>query len=217
MPTRSKLQLPDEQFMGYANTINEQCTAHASEWNLDATRVSELNTLTANANQAYRTNLDRATRNLVTSTNKRTAFDSLKEFLRPFIDYLEGNLSVPDSALAIMNLRPRKHHAHQPDGRPEETPNVTVIKQHDEMTVYVSRAEHGQPTQSVKLPKYHGFKLRMKFEGETEYRIVVSTRLHHTIRFDREDETKRVFLSAAWINGRLEEGPWSEDIVEIVG
>ncbi|MDR2042651.1 MAG: hypothetical protein LBP98_10125 [Tannerella sp.] len=217
MSRENKLKLPDEQFMGYANTINDQSTAHASEWNLDATRVSELNTLTANANQAYRINLDRATSNRTTSTNKKTAFRELKEFLSLYVDYLEGNLSVPDSALAIMDLRPRKHHAHQPDGRPEETPNVTVVKQHDEMTIYVSRAEHGQPTQSVKLPKYHGFKLRWRFEGETGYHIEVSTRLHFTIHFNREDETRRVILSAAWINNRLEEGPWSEDIIEIVG
>jgi hypothetical protein len=34
---------------------------------------------------------------------------------------------------------------------------------------------------------------------------------------DREDETKRVLLSAAWVNSRLEEGPWTEDLVEVVG
>jgi hypothetical protein len=217
MPTRSKSSLPDEQFIGYANTINDQCTTHSSEWNIDSARLSTLNTLTTNANHTYEANRDRSTRNLVTSTNKKTAFGELKHFLSLFVDYLEGNLSVPDSALAIMGLRPRTHHASLPKNRPEEAPVLEVMKQHDEMTAYVSRRELGHPTQSVTRPKYHGFKLRWKFEDETSYRTEVSTRLHHTIHFDRTDETKRVVMAAAWMNARLEEGPWSEDVVEIVG
>jgi hypothetical protein len=85
------------------------------------------------------------------------------------------------------------------------------------MTVYVSRSELGHPTQSATRPKYRGFKLRWKFEGETMYRTEVSSRLHFTLHFDQEAETKRVVLSGAWMNARLEEGPWSEDIVEVVG
>ncbi|MDR2041458.1 MAG: hypothetical protein LBP98_03985 [Tannerella sp.] len=212
-----KAKLTDAQFIAHANTVNDQCGQHSSEWNLDATRLSTLNTLTVNATHAYTANLDRATRNLITSTNKNTAFGELKHSLSLFVDYLEGNLSVPDSALAAMNLRPRTHHAHQPKGRPEEAPDMAVVKQHDEMTIYVSRKELGHPTQSVTRPKYRGFKLRWKFEGETRYRIEVSSRLHITLHFDREDETKRVILSVAWMNDRLEEGPWLEDVVEIVG
>lgn len=215
--SRSNLKLPDEQFIAYANTINDQCTTHSSEWNLDAARLSTLTTLTTNANQAYEANRDKAKRNLITSTNKKTAFGELKHFLSLYVDYLEGNLSVPDDALAIMSLRPRVHQASQPIDRPKEAPDLTIVKQHDEMTAYVSRTELGHPTQSVTQPKYHGFKLRWKFEDETVYRTEVSTRLHYTIHFDRTDETKRVVLAAAWINPRLEEGPWSEDVVEIVG
>jgi hypothetical protein len=91
------------------------------------------------------------------------------------------------------------------------------VRQHDEITVYVARPEHDQPTQGVKPTKYHSFKLRWRYEGETADRFELSTRLHYTLRFDREDETKRVILSAAWINPRLEAGPWSEDISEVIG
>jgi hypothetical protein len=217
MSTESKLKLPDAQFIAYANTINDQCMTHLTEWKLDQTRLAELVTLTTNANGAYKANLDQATCNQITSTNKKTAFGELKHFLGVFIDYLEGNLSVPDSALEIMGLRPRTHPAYQPVGRPEEAPVLEIVKQHDEITVYVSRGELGHPTQSTTRPKYRGFKLRWRFVGETAYRIEISTRLHHTIHLDREDETKRIELSAAWVNPRLEEGPWSEDIVEVVG
>jgi hypothetical protein len=211
------MKLPDEQFIAYAGTINSQCTEHATEWNIDPARLGTLQALTTGAVTAYEANIDMATRNLITSTNKKTAFGELKHFLALFIDYLEGNLSVPDDALAVMSLRPRTHHAVQPLPRPDDAPLLKVVKQHDEMTVYVTRSELGHPARSATLKKYHGFKLRWKFEDETAFRTEISTRLHFTLHFGREDETKRVILSAAWVNPRLEEGPWTEDLAEVVG
>jgi hypothetical protein len=217
MRRASTLEKTDSQFMAFANTINEQCSEHATEWKLDTERLGPLNTLTSNASTAYNANSDKATRNLITSTNKKAAFGELKHFLSLFINYLEGNESVPDEALEIMGLRPRTHHVHEPLPRPDEAPMVLVVKQHDEMTVYVSRAELGHPTQSSKLNRYHGFKLRWRFADETASHIEMSTRLHCTLHFDRADETRRIVMSAAWVNPRLEEGPWSEDITEIIG
>jgi hypothetical protein len=211
------MRLPDELFIAYVGTINSQCSEHASAWNLDSTRLSTLQNLTTAAVSAYHANADPATCNLITSTNKKSAFGELKHFLSLFIDYLEGNLSVPDDALAIMSLRPRTHHSIQPLPRPDETPLLKVLKQHDEMTLYVNRSEFGHPVQSATLKRYHGFKLRWRFEDETAWHVETSTRLHFTLHFDREDETKRVLLSAAWINPRLEEGPWTEDLTEVVG
>ncbi|MDR2138509.1 MAG: hypothetical protein LBP50_03035 [Tannerella sp.] len=216
MSRENKLKLPDEQFLAYANTINSQCTQHAAEWEIDSARLSNLNTLTTRANQAYAANRDRETRNRITSANKKAAFGELKHFLSPFVDYLESNLSVPDTALAIMDLRSRVHHASLPIGRPDESPVVSVVHRHDEMTVYVALAEFGHPTQSITRHKYHGFKLRWKFEDESSYRFEFSTRLRFTLRFDRADEARRVILAAAWINPRLQEGPWSKDLTEIV-
>jgi hypothetical protein len=59
--------------------------------------------------------------------------------------------------------------------------------------------------------------LRYKKEGDADYKTVVSTRLHHTLFFERDDEGKRVTLSAAWVNPRLEAGPWSDEISEVIG
>jgi hypothetical protein len=217
MSRESKTKLPDKDFIAYAGTINSQCTEHTTEWKLDAARVGTLNTLTANAKSAYEANADRTTRNLITSTYKNTTFGELKHFLSPFIDYLEGNLSVPDEALALMSLRPRTHQAFKPLPKPGEAPLTKIMRQHDELTVYVTRSELGHPTQSTTLKKYHGFKLRWRYEGETSWRIEISTRLHITLYFDQADETKRVYLSTAWVNPRLEEGPWSETLEEIIG
>jgi hypothetical protein len=217
MRRSSFLERPDGQFIASANTIKDQCTQHAAEWHIDQERLNTLTVLTANANTAYEANSDRATRNHITATNKKAAFGELKHFLSIFINYLEGNLSVPDETLAIMGLRSREHHAHLPLPRPEETAAVTVVRQHDEMTVYVARAEQGQPTRSTTRASYRGFKIRWRFEDETAYRTEISTRLHYTIHFDRKDEGRRVVIAVAWVNPRLEEGPWSGDIAEVVG
>lgn len=217
MYSSSSFRQPDEEFLLHAQTIVTQCDAHRTEWRLDSDRLDEIDMLTGVAQKAYTANKDKATRNLTTSANKKFAFGELKHALGPFVDYLEGNLSVPDNALAIMGLRPRTHRKHEPLPRPSEPPMLKVVKQHDEMTVYVSRPELGQPTQSTTRKHYHGFKLRWRFEDEKVYHTVTSTRLHHTLYFDHEDETKRVVMAAAWLNPRLEEGPWSEDVVEVVG
>jgi hypothetical protein len=207
---------PDAEFLAHANTINDQCTQHLQKWQLDAERVTTLTTLTTAANMAYAANIDKATRNLTTSAHKNAAFGELKHFLPIFVDYLEGNLSVPDEALEIMGLRPRQHHASEPLPPPTEEPVLTTVRHHGQITAYVALQEHGQPTQSTKRKHYRGFKLRWRFKGETVYHTEISTRLHCTIFFDQEDAAKIVEISAAWINPRLQEGPWSDVITEVV-
>jgi hypothetical protein len=217
MHKKSAFEQPDDQFIAHVNTVLSQCTAHSTEWKLPEDRLTSLNRLVTNATTAYTANKDKATHNLITSANKKAAFSDLKHFLSLFVDFLEGNLSVPDEALAIMGLRPRVHHVSEPMPRPTEAPVIRVIKQHGEMAVYVSRAERGQPTQTATQKHYYGFKIRWRFEGEKQDHTDVSTRLHYTLHFDREDETKRIIIAVAWINPRLEEGPWTEDISEVVG
>jgi hypothetical protein len=141
----------------------------------------------------------------------------LRRFLGTFINYLEINDSVPDAAIKSMGLRPRHRTARQPLARPDEELLLSVKKLHDEITVYVQRPEHRHTTTTMAPARYHGFILRYRIEGEEQYQIALSTRLRHTILFDRANEGKRVFLSAAWVNPRLENGPWSKEISEIIG
>jgi hypothetical protein len=217
MSRKSTLQKPDEEFLAQATTMNTQCNLNASIWNIDHDKLNTFNVLIANAQNTYALNNDKATKNAITSANKKVAFGELKHFLGPFIDYLVVNTYVPDEALQYMGLRSREHHAHLPLPRPIDEIVLSVKKQHDEMTVYAARPEQDHPTAGVGPTKHHGFMLRYREEGETGYKTEVSTRLHHTIFFEREDEGKRIFLSAAWVNPRLETGPWSEEISEIIG
>jgi hypothetical protein len=214
--THGTLQKPDPQFLAFVNTIDEQCNQHL-EWMIDPPRLTTLNGLYGNANTAYAANNDRATHTFITSSNKKHAFAELKHFTGTFINYLEVNDNVPDTALEYMGLRPRTHQGKQPLPPPKEMPGLSVKKVHDEMIFYVARPEHDQPTSGVGLPHYHGFKLRWKYDGATEWHEVVSTRLHATLYFDHDDEGKRIIFMAAWVNPRLQEGPWTTEMTEIVG
>jgi hypothetical protein len=209
--------LPDAQFMAFANNICKQCRDHVVEWKIDEARLADLEALTAVADKAYRNNMNRSISNRITSARKSEAFAELKRFLSPFINYLEGNVAVSDEALEMMQLRSRVRVKRQPLPVPMEAPLVSIVPRHDEMVVYVSRSEHGQPTHGVEHKPYHGFKLRWKFEGETEWRIGLSTRLYHTLYFEAKDEGRRVILAAAWMNPRLQEGPWSASVTKVVG
>jgi hypothetical protein len=213
----STLEQPDAQFVAFAGVINEQSTTHSAEWQLDPMQVSELQMLVSNANTTYADNINPSTKNHLTAVAKKYAFGALKNFLGTYINFLEGNLHVPDAALEVMGLRPRVRHASQPIDRPTDQPVIHVKRQHDELTVYVSRAEDNHPTSTVGPFNFYGFKIRHRFEDETENKTVISTRLHHTLFFERADEGRRVIISAAFVNPRLQEGPWSDDISEIIG
>ncbi|MDR3140908.1 MAG: hypothetical protein LBU37_04175 [Tannerellaceae bacterium] len=209
--------LPDGQFLAFVNTIYEQCKEHSASWGLDGARLASLYALIADASKAYQANSDRATRNHVTSVGKKRAFADLKGFLSIFINYLEGQETVPDAALALMSLRPRVRPGRRPLPVPTEAPLVSTAYRKDELVVYVARSEHGQPTQGVQLKPYHGFKLHWKFEEEVEWRLELSTRLRLTLYFNMKDEGRRIVLTAAWMNPRLQEGPWSDPITKVIG
>lgn len=97
--------------MALARTIDDQSTANETAWGIDSDRLAALHTLTAAAIAAYAANSDEATRNRITSAEKKAAFAELKHFLGTYINYLEVNSRVPDAALAYMGLRPRKRRA----------------------------------------------------------------------------------------------------------
>jgi hypothetical protein len=211
------MQKSDSDLLASAETVLSECTQHSTEWVIEPIRLSDFSTEVSGARYAFNENSNKATKNAYTVANKNAAFGRLKHGFSIFIDYLELNPGVPDAALAAMGLRPREHHAHMPLPRPEERLLLSVRKGVDELTVYAMRPEEGHPTSSVAPESHHGFTLRYRMEGDAAEKYVTSTRLHHTLFFDRADEGKRIFLSGAWVNPRLETGPWSEEISEIIG
>jgi hypothetical protein len=208
MKTTNYFKLPDAEFLAFAYSIYSQCDDNETKWKLDSQRMVEFGSLRGNADSTYKLNSDLSERNHLTAVQKNKAFGELKSFLSLFINYLEGNESVPDDALESMHLRPRKYPARHPLPVPTEVPLIETTQQHDEITIYVTRIEHGQPAQGVQLKPYHGFKLKWKFEDEEDWHVELSTRLHYTIFFDVKDEARRIIATVAWVNPRLQEGPW---------
>jgi hypothetical protein len=214
---RSTLNKPDGLFLSMANSIEEQCTEHKTAWHIETERLEKLRSLLAEANETYKANSDIALKNAVTAANKKFAFAELKHYLNNFINYLIANLDVPDEALSSMGLRTRRRPARLPLPRPTDSPILLLRQQHGEITVHVSRPLYDHPAASV-VPThhFHGFALQYRVDGDPHYQTVYSTRLRHTLRFAAEHMGKTVFLSAAWINPRLETGPWSSDYSAII-
>jgi hypothetical protein len=213
---KSSLQKPDPQFLAHVKTINTECNEHKTEYGLDGEILKTFDDDLAAAETAYAANSDYSKKNVTTSEHKKATFAELKNFLGVFINALEGNLKVPDEALARMELRPRHQSGHHPLPPPVEQLVISLLAQSDEIIVYAAKPEHDQPTATVAPANHFGFILRYKKEGDADYKTVVSSRLHHTLYFEREDEGKRVFLSAAWVNHRMEPGPWCKEISQVI-
>ncbi|MDR3196242.1 MAG: hypothetical protein LBU34_00095, partial [Planctomycetaceae bacterium] len=119
--------------------------------------------------------------------------------------------------IVSMGLRPRKHVAHQPIPVPNEAPVLSaIVGQHHDVTLYVSTLQHGHPTEFLKDGKYAGFVLKYLVDGETQWQTLISTQLHYTLIFSDADEGKHIRLEAAWVNPRMQNGPWSEEVRELI-
>jgi hypothetical protein len=207
----------DNEFLDWARNIANTCRKQQTNWGLDVPLTEQVIAELSAATSAYGYNTDPGHKNHDTAAVKQLAFANLKRTLSVFINSLEGNLKVPDDALNSMKLRPRHPGSHQPHPVPEETPVLTVLTgQHHDVTVYVSTLQHGHPTEFLDTKHYYGFQLRYQFEGETDWQQRVITKKHKTLVFPDDKEGKYLTLQAAWVNPRIEPGPWSEVVRELV-
>jgi hypothetical protein len=206
----------DGEFIAWAENIGQTCTENAEKWGLKADALAQLNTLTAKAAAAYTANLDHATKNWMTGVTKRTAFKDLKRLLSNYINALEANLDVPDAAIGTMGLRPRRRHAFNPLPVPDEAPLLNAVAIHGRITLFASVPHPGHPSGSLSHKGYYDIAIRYRIEGDTDWQLYLSTRLRIDLDFDPKDQGKQVRISAAWINPRLQLGPWSNEISALI-
>ena len=207
----------DELFIAFARNLADKCIAHKTEWHLDEDTLSHLQSLTGEADAAYVSARNPETSNHHARVSKQVNFLRLRQFLAPFIKMLTTNKAVSEDALEAMGLPSRIHHRRLPLPAPAEAPKLSIHqKQHLEITVGVSVLAHDRPTASLTKRAYYGFAIRYCIEGETEWRVKYSTRLRTTISFNAEDEGKHITLMAAWINPRIQLGPWSSEITSLI-
>jgi hypothetical protein len=55
-----------------------------------------------------------------------------------------------------------------------------------------------------------------QIDGETQWQTIVSTKLHYTLIFTDAEEGKYIRLQAAWVTPRIQNGPWSEEVRELI-
>jgi hypothetical protein len=207
----------DADFIAWANNLCNQCVNRQGEWGLDPMLVIKFSELFGAAFSAYEANRNPETANRLTAANKRVAFAVLKAFLGTYVNVLVANMAISESDLQAMGLPSREHHFHPPVEVPKEAPETTaIVGQHHDVTLYVAIPQHGHPSEFLKKAGYHGFVVRYRKDGETEWHEEHSTRLHLTLLFDSEDEGKHLFLTTAWINPRIQHGPWSDEISVLI-
>jgi hypothetical protein len=203
--------------MPFAENIDDTCTAHETDWGLNTDMVTKLHTLTLAAKDAYALNANPETSNRRTAASKQVRFGELKPFLSIVVKTLEVNDAVTEEDLRAMGLPSREHHFHEPLPAPGEAPETSVISgQHHDVSVYVSIPQHGHPTEFLTKKGYHGIVVRYRKEGETEWHEEQSTRLHVLLYFGDGDVGKRLTVVVAWINPRLQRGPWSDEIEVLI-
>ena len=207
----------DAEFIAWSSNLCNQCVSRQNEWQLDAELVTKFQDFQGAAWSAYDANRNPETTNRLTTANKRVSFAVLRVFLATFVNILVANPAISESDLEAMGLPSREHHFHQPLPVPEEAPETTaVVGQHHDIILYVAIPQHGHPSEFLTKKGYHGFVVRYRKEGDTEWHEEHSTRLHLTLLFDSEDEGKHITLTTAWINPRIQHGPWSDEISVLI-
>lgn len=207
----------DADFLAFALNIDSQCVAHEMDWNLNSSIVIKLHTLTVAAKAAYEANANPEEANRRTAAAKDVHFGELKVTLSTVVKTLELNEAVTEDDLRAMGLPSREHHFHEPLPEPTDAPETIVVAgQHHDVSVYVGTPQHGHPTEFLTKKGYYGFVVRYRKDDETDWHEEHTTRLHTVLYFNSEDVGKRITVTAAWINPRLQHGPWSDEIQAIV-
>ena len=208
----------NHEYLEFVKTVRDTVNEHRVAWGIALPPVQELTRLHTAATTAYVVNADKSTCNHTTAENLDRDMTALKKYFPTFVNLLEGTLTVPNEALTAMGLSSRNHSARTPIPKPVETMVLTVVTGHQHNAdVYASTLQHGHPTQHITdRRKHHGVLLRYRFRGEENWTEVRSTRKHIVLEFGDDKEGKYLHIQGAWMNPRLEAGPWSEEEVVLI-
>ncbi|MDR0766033.1 MAG: hypothetical protein LBF09_03730 [Odoribacteraceae bacterium] len=207
----------DAEFIAWALNIYEKCVTNATEWKLSTATLQELSKYATDARTAYTTNSNKEDRSRKTAKLKKDSFVALREYLSVFIPTLTSNMNISNGELEAMSIRTRKHHAHHPLPVPPRAPAINVDSgKHHIVSIFASIPQLDGATTYLKSEKYYGICLRTRLEGQEEWHEKNYTRLHVDLLFNDADVKKELSVAIAWINPRLEHGPWSDTVTVII-
>ena len=208
----------NKEYLAFTRNIHEQIALNLTIWKVDQTLANDFFSKddAAQAADLINSNSEFSCRH--TAKIAQYTMADLKSFMGPFTNALLGNLNIPDEEIEALGLRPRHPGKHEPIPQPREDVMVGLVTgHHHDVDAYFSTLQHGQPTKHITdHRKHHGFILRYKVDGDTEWRFLISIRKHRTLVFNDADEGKYLHAQAAWLNPRLEAGPWSEEVIVLI-
>ena len=206
----------DNECLGFARNLLKTCTDNATAWGISNAELQEFKGLLDPAEETVNANKNLQARNKESTARKNAAMRALLVYMRALILLLRANKKVSEADLRAMGLPSRECHYHAPKPAPNEKAVLHARVMRFAIKVSASVPQTGHPSESVTRPGYHGLLVRSRVEGE-DWREVYTTRVTATLKFTPEQVGKCVEILAAWINPRLEPGPWGETIRVIVG
>ena len=208
----------NHEYLAFVENIKDKVTKNATAWVVPKGPLEQLTNLQAQAQAAYKANSNPETKNRHSSEVLKFALAELKPFVSRFTNLLLGLPRVPDDEIAAMGLRPRRPKKREPSPAPHTMPELGMrVGERHETAAFVSTLQHGHPTQHLTDSHVHyAFILRYRFEGETDWKIKLSVSKRMYLTFADEDVGKFLHAQAAWLNRRLEMGPWSEEAVVLI-
>jgi hypothetical protein len=210
---QNKIPRQDSELLPYSRLIETTCRKNQAptQWNISVSLLQQLTDLNNAYESAYNANAAVETKNHFTVAAKNAAGAALRAYLCGFVNYLLGNPLVTNEGLDAMGIRPRHPVHHQPLPPPTEAPIISLVTgQHHDVDIYLFNNQAGHPTTYLADPNHYGALLQYKFADTADWQQVILTRKHHTLIFDDTAEGQYLLARAAWLNPRLQQGPWSD-------
>jgi hypothetical protein len=205
------------EYLIHARSVVSHCKENAEEWKIDTDQLAKLEVAQKKAEQAYRENQMRSTRNMITNRAKNEAFKELKALMRPFTNCLVKNLNVPDIILSLLSIRsrtPKKLPVHSI----KEMGRVLFKRDGTDIKTKLVRQSRGRSVKS-NYPKgaTGGTEWEYGIKGSGKTETVRSTRLTYVFHFSKADAGQTLVVRARWINAkRANDGYWSAWIEIII-
>jgi hypothetical protein len=210
-------RLPDAKYLAFVDNALKICRDNLALYKIPEKDYEQADVLYEKAKLAYKANSLSDSRNKNTTREKNTAFKELKTYMSWFSKTLETNLSLPNSALIEMGLPSREHTHHGDHPRPKRMPVVSMRREGLETTLDFAQQEHNHPTETIAEEFVHGARIEYRFDNETIWQSETVTKKHYTFIFTEGDVGKQVHVRVAWVNPKLEAGPYCREFSFIVG
>jgi hypothetical protein len=204
----------DRELVPYAREIESQCRMNLAPglWNIDVAALDRLAALVAGAESALEANAARETKNHFTVVHQQEACRALHRELGVFINYLLGNPRVPDFQINAMGIRPRHRTARSPLPPPREAPVLSVFTGRPRMaTLFLSDNQAGHPTEFLTSSPRRAAHVQYRLAGAAEWENLHLTRKRHILELGQEASGRYLQVRAAWLNPRLQAGPWCDE------